>query len=227
MAQSANNVYLGNGSGTSGTLDLAGNALTIGNDLVIGQSSGTGFLNEAGGSFTATNVYVENGNSLSFGASDAVSNLLNLSGGSSATTTTSGNVTTNVNVFSGSTLNLGANLTLTGTMDVEDTGSVVHMNGNNISATTILLGWYDNQAVTLDRGTTPGSLSATNLYVYGQTLNLLPSDNINTFYMSNGATTLNNNVAVSTLVLEAGSTGTTMTSGNVTGSVSVLTGSTL
>src|SRR5271157_5229513 len=40
--ESAANVYLGNGSGTSGTLNLGGNTLTIGSDLVIGQSGGTG-----------------------------------------------------------------------------------------------------------------------------------------------------------------------------------------
>ena len=58
-SESANNVYLGNGSGTSGTLNLGGNTLTIGNDLIIGQNSGTGTLNEGGGSFTATNLYME------------------------------------------------------------------------------------------------------------------------------------------------------------------------
>ena len=56
--ESANNVYLGNGSGTSGTLELAGNILTITNDLVIGQNGGTGVLNEGGGSFTAQYAYV-------------------------------------------------------------------------------------------------------------------------------------------------------------------------
>ena len=53
QAQSANNVYLGYGNGSNGTLDLAGNSLTITGNLVIGQSSGTGTLSEAGGSFTA------------------------------------------------------------------------------------------------------------------------------------------------------------------------------
>ncbi len=53
QAQSADNVNLGNGSGTDGTLDLAGNTLTITGSLVIGQNGGNGTLNEAGGSFTA------------------------------------------------------------------------------------------------------------------------------------------------------------------------------
>ena len=322
-------MYLGYGSGTNGTLDLAGNTLTIGGSLVLGQSSGTGTLVEGGGSFTAANAYVYNGNSLSLGASDAVS-FLQLSG-SSGTTTATGNVTGNAYVYSGSTLNLGANLGITGSLDVEDTGSVVHMNGNNISASTILLGWYDGQPVTLDRGTTPGSLTATNLcvsggtalnliaadsftnvtltgatlstavtgnitgnisannstlnlggnlnltgtldveqtgsafhmngnnisayqielgygygqgvsvdrgttpgsisatylYVAGSNFNLLPSDNVNTFYLSNGSTTLNNSVAVTNLYLENSATGTTTSSSNISGNVSVSSGSTL
>ena len=90
QAQSANNVYLGNGNGTDGTLDLAGNSLTIAGSLVIGQNSGTGTLNEAGGSFTATNAYVDNGNSLNFGANDVVSNFS--LGGSIATTAATGNL---------------------------------------------------------------------------------------------------------------------------------------
>ena len=131
-------------------------------------------------------------------------------------------MTGNVSVLSGSALNLGANLSLSGSIDVENTGSVVHMNGNNISADTILLGWYDGQGVTLDRGTTPGSITATNLYLAGSTLNLLPTDNVTNFTLSNAATTLNSGVAVSSLTLESGSVGTTTTTGNVTANLSVL-----
>jgi len=48
------------------------------------------------------------------------------------TTTATGNVTGNVSV-SGSTLNLGANLSISDELDVEYTGSVLNMNGNNIT----------------------------------------------------------------------------------------------
>jgi hypothetical protein len=136
-------------------------------------------------------------------------------------------VTGNVSVSSGSTLNLGANLSLSGSLDVENTGSVVHMNGNNISASSILLGWDSNQAVTLDRGTTPGSLTASNLYVADNTLNLLPTDKVTNFFLSNSTTTLNSGVAVSSLTLVNGSSGTTTTTGNVTVSISVGGGGTL
>jgi len=340
--QSASNIYLGNGSGTIGTLNLGSNTLTIGSTLTIGQSGGTGSIVEgAGGSFTAGNLYIEHGNSFTFGANDQVTNLAIYSS-SSATSTATGNVTGSVDVLSGSTLNLGANLSLTRILDVENTGSVlnmngnnisantdstyssiflgwysaqavtldrgtvpgslttsnlyiahgntlslissdvitnlfialasqvttaavgnvtgnvsvgivitgtgtfnlganlsltgsldveessvVHMNGNNISANTILLGWNSNQAVTLDRGTSPGSLTASNLYLYGNTLNLLPSDHVTLFALSNATTTLNSGVAVSRLALENGSSGTTTAASNVTNSVSVLSGSTL
>jgi hypothetical protein len=130
--EAANGVYLGNGSGTSGTLDLGGNTLTITNSLVIGQSSSTGVLSEGGGSFTAANAYVENGNSLSFGASDAVS-YLQLTGSSKATTAATGNITGSIDVYTGSTLTAGADLSLTSNLNVEDSGSTLNMQGHILS----------------------------------------------------------------------------------------------
>jgi hypothetical protein len=151
---------------------------------------------------------------------------LQLQGGSTATTTT-GNITGNVNMLSGSTLNLGANLSLSGAMDVKGTGSVVNMNGNNISAGTIYLGWNEQLVVTVNRGTTPGSLSATSFLVYGQDLNLLASDQVTNFYLNDASTTFNSGASVSYLDLLGGSTATTTAAGNITGAVSVFSGSTL
>jgi hypothetical protein len=214
-AESASNLTLGDGSSTGGTLDLGGNALTVGNSLTIGLSGGIGAINEgSGGSFTASTMNIESGNSYTFGASDQVSTL-NLSGSSTATTAATSNVTSNASVLSGSTLNLGANFDVVSNLDVENTGSVLNMNGNNISANVLQLGWNDDVAVTLNRGTTAGSLSASTLEVYGQTFNLLSSDTVTNFYVADGATTLNSGVAVSQLQLQIGSTGTTTTSGNV------------
>ncbi len=222
--ESAANVYLGNGSGTSGTLNLGGNTLTIGNDLVIGQSGGTGVLNEGGGSFTATNAYVQNGNSLSFGASDAVS-FLSLTGGSSATTAATGNVTGNVQVYSGSTLNLGASMSLTGSFDARDTGTIINLNGNALAANSIYLGYYDGEPVTLNRGGAGGTLTATNLLVGNTTFNLLSTDSVTNYYLNNATSTLNS--SVSSLQLVSGSNATTTAAGNVTGGVQVFSGSTL
>ena len=144
-SESANNVYLGNGSGTSGTLNLGGNSLTITNDLIIGQNGGIGTLNEGGGSFTATNLYVENANSFTFGANDAVLSV-QVSGGSSVTTAAAGNITTGgyneSNVLSGSTLTLGANLNMVnGFFNVQDSGSTLDMGGFSFTANELLLGW--------------------------------------------------------------------------------------
>jgi hypothetical protein len=134
---------------------------------------------------------------------------LNLFSGSTATTAAVGNITGNANILSGSTLNLGADLSLTGQLDVENVGSAVHMNGHNISAGTILLGQFGDQAVTLDRGTPAGSLTATNLYIAQGTLNLIAADAITNLNLDNQATV------------------TTAATGNVTGAVNVTTGATL
>jgi hypothetical protein len=164
--ESASNVYLGNGSGTSGTLDLGGNTLTIANNLVIGQSGGTGTLSEGGGSFTATNLYVENGNSLTFGGTDAVTTV-QLSGASSVTTTAAGNITggsyTGSNVESGSTLNLGANLNYAGgSLNVQDSGSTLNMNGHSLTGYALDLGWNGTAPVTV---TNAGLINVSELYV--------------------------------------------------------------
>ena len=101
------------------------------------------------------------------------------------------------------------------------------MNGNDITAGSILLGWYQNQAVTLDRGAIPGSLTAYNLEVADTTFNLLKTDSVTNFYLSNSTTTLGSGVAVSGLYLQGGSMATTTAAGSVTGNVSVTGGSVL
>ncbi len=233
--ETASFVLLGYGSSSaSGTLDLTGGTLAIAFNLYLGYyagDQGIGAISESGGSFTAGAVLIGHGNSLSFGASD-VTSVLDVYSGSTATTAATGNVTSSVNVYSGSTLNLGANLNLSSfspVLDVENTGSVLNMNGHSISSDYILLGWNDSQAVTLDRGTTPGSISANLLEVYGGggTFNLLPSDKVGFFALSDGSTTLNSGVAVGSLSLQNSATATTTSSSNISGDVTVTTGSTL
>ncbi len=221
QAQSANNVYLGSGAGTSGTLDLAGKALTITGSLNIG-AGGAASLIEGGGSFSATSAYVGNGNSLIFGANDVVVYLF-LTGASSATTTATGNVTTNAGVFSGSTLNLGANMNLAGSLGVEDSGSVLNMNGHTLNAAELFLGWSGSSAVTLQN---PGNIDVGSLYVgNGQTFNINASDTVTSFSLSGGSSTLNNSVG--TLNLYNGATATTTATGSVTTNAGVFSGSTL
>ena len=163
--ESSGNLYLGDGSGTSGTLDLAGHKLSLGNaTLSIGQNGSTGTLNEQGGSFSAGGLSIQGANSLTLGSGDVVSTVA-LQSGASLTTAASTNISGNVNVFGGSTLNLGAALNLgSNTLDVRDSGSVVNMNGHDITANTLDLGYYNSSAVTLDRGAgTPGTLDVGNL----------------------------------------------------------------
>ena len=180
QAQSASNVYLGDGTGTSGTLDLGNNALTITNTLYIGMNSGAGSLLEgSSGSFSAQSLILDNGSSLTFGANDTVS-LLELDNKSNATipaNSTLGNVTDNINVFSGSTLNILSNqVGINDTLEVRDAGSTLNLNNQSVFANTILLGWNGGQAVTLNRGGADGNLLANNLYVGNTTLNLISGD---------------------------------------------------
>ena len=216
--QSVSNVYLGYGSGTSGTLDLGSSVLTVGGSIYLGYSSGaTAAITRTTGSFSTQDLYVLNGSSLTFGANDVVSNHLQVNNAATVTTVATGNLPNTAAVYGGSTLNLGAALNLSGSLDVRDTGSTIDMNGNSIAANTIYLGWYDGQATTLNRGTVPGTLTATNLYVGNQTLNLLPTDAVTNFYLTNATSTLNSGVSVLSLGLQNGSVATTTAAGNVTG----------
>jgi hypothetical protein len=206
--QSASNLTLGDGSGTSGTLDLGTNTLTVSNALTIGLDGGLGAIMRITGSFTATTVNVESSNTFTFGSGDVTGTLYAYSG-SNVTTAATGNITNDANVYSGSTLKLGANLNLgAGQLDVENTGSVLNLNGFNASAGNILIGQFADQPVTVERGV-GGTLTAGTLYVANNTLNLVAGDVSTNLYLNTGATV------------------TTAATGNVTGQVQVYSGSTL
>jgi hypothetical protein len=221
-SESANNLYLGNGSGTSGTLNLAGNTLTIASSLVIGQNGGTGVINEGGGSFTVgSTAYVENGNSLSFGTKDAVFSL-QLSGASSATTSATGNITQDVNVLTGSTLTLGADMNV-GSLNIQDSGSTFNMAGHNLIAQDVLFGDLGSSPVTLQN---LGNITTSNLNVgNGMSFNITASDTVTSFFLSGGTSTLDNNVG--SVSLSNGATAATTTSGTATTNASISGGSTL
>jgi hypothetical protein len=128
----ANNLYLGYGNGTNGTLVLDGYKVLVFNTLAIGKTGGTGTISESnGGSFQTANLEIHNGNALTFNASDVAKSVL---------------------VDTGSTLELGASASFSGIVDVRNTGSVLNLNGNNLSAQYVYLGYNGGQAVTLDRG---------------------------------------------------------------------------
>jgi fibronectin-binding autotransporter adhesin len=224
-SESAGFVTVGDGSGTSGTLNLGGNALTA-SYLSLGFNQGTGSLVEGtGGSFTATSATVGNGSSLTFGNMDAVLDLT-LQGGSAATTAATGNVTRSVNVYTGSTLTAGADLNLSGTLstlNVQDSGSVLNMQGHNITAPQVYLGRNGSSAVTLQNlgGITTSSLVVGN----GMSLNITSADTIGLFSLFGGTSTISNTIG--SLSLSNGAMATTTATGSVTGNVGIGSGSTL
>ena len=175
-----------------------------------------------------------------FAAGAAVTNLnlyANTSGSnplnSSATTTASGNITSNVLVDPTSTLNLGAPLTLTSSLDLRGT---LNANNNAISASSVFLGYYGGPFTLTNRG----ALTASSLYVNSYysstpvTFNLTAADNVTNLYLYGVGTTLPTGAAVSSLLLGTNNnaspmygTATTTAVGNITSSVEVDPGCTL
>ena len=206
-------VYLGYGSGSSGTLNLAGHHLTVTGGLHIGPnytaytSGGIGTIIEDGGSFSASTLMLDSANSLALGPSDTVGNA-NVSGSSYLMTTASGNINAAgaVTVAETSTFTMGAPLVNINILNVEEY-STLNMGGRSISAGAVILGWYDGQPVTVQN---QGAITATNLFIaYGTTFTFTTSDVVTNLYLTNSAQ------------------GTTTAAGNVTGNVSVNQGSTL
>ena len=215
--EQAGNLYLGFGSGSEGILNLFGHKVIVNNTLSIGQgasagaSGGVGSIVElSGGSFQTKNLEIHSLNSLTFGASDVAKSVL---------------------VDTGSTLNLGASTKFTGIVDVRNSGSVLNLNGNNLTATDIYLGYNNDQpggAVTLNRGS-GGTLTATDLFLgNGTSLSLVAGDKVSTLGLYQSTTnTLGTGVIVGGLIVAGGSTATTTDSGNVTSTVLMAGGSTL
>ena len=115
---------------------------------------------------------------------------LQLSGGSSATTSATGNVTGNVGVMTGSTLTLGADMSV-GSVNVQDSGSTFNMAGHNLTAETVLFGSRGSSPVNLQN---LGNITASNLDVgNGMNFNITASDTVTSFFLSGGASTLYNN----------------------------------
>jgi hypothetical protein len=95
-----------------------------------------------------------------------------------ATTTPAGNVTGGVEVFSGSTLNLGADMTLTNNLDIRD-GSTVDAQNHAITANQLLVGFFDtNSEISLNGGSvlTVAQTGGTGLTLNGTTLSSLTID---------------------------------------------------
>jgi hypothetical protein len=217
--QSASNVYLGFGSdyAVSGTLDLGNYKLSIGNALYLGYGGPAPMatVTRGTGSFSAYSVQLRSGNTFSFGSLDTVSSLI-MYDSSTTTTASAGNVTGNANIYWGSTLTLGADLNLTGSLDLQDAGSTLDMAGYTVNASQMYLGWNGAGSPTLLRR---GRLAVDYLQVANQTFDINPTDSISHYYLSHAPSTLN--APVSSLSLYANSTATTTAAGNVSEGVSI------
>ncbi len=221
-SEEANYLYLGYGSGDSGTLVLGSNKLTVSGNIELGNG-GTGSITESGGSFTAGGLsLLSSTSSITLGSNDAVS-YLQVNDGSSATTSATGNVTGSVDVFAGSTFKMGAALSLPGYLNVEN-GSTLNVGNNAIAVNQVYLGWNGSSAVNINQ---LGNLTATSLFVGNRmAFNLGSSDTVTNFFLNSGATSTLNN-SVSYLQLQNGSAATTTANGSVMGSIYVYSQSTL
>ena len=209
QAEDANNVYLGNGSGTNGTLNVVGNSLVVLGSLYVGVGGGVGTIQESGGALDAVSAYVYNGNSLTLGTFDGVG-YLQLNNGSTARTTTSGNIGGAIDVFTGSTLNLGNSIN-TGYssgnyLNVQDSGSVLDMNGHSVTTGAIEFGWNGSSAVTIQN---QGTIATQSFFLgNGMIYSFLSTDSVGIANVS-------------------GATLTTAATGNITADASVFLGGTL
>jgi hypothetical protein len=122
----------------------------------------------------------------------------------------------------GSTLNLGADMNLSSNFIADAQNLTLNMNGHALSASGINLGYNSGFAPSIANR---GALTAATLLVGNATFDLNATDSVTSFLLNKATSTLHSNV--SSLDLANGSVATTTASGSVTGSVDILTGSTL
>ena len=168
-----------------------------------------------------TNFSLSNG-STSFIPAVAVSSLF-LQDGATAATSATANITAGVDVTSGSTLTLGADLSVSGYVVAYGDDSTIDAQGHKITAGGLRLGVDGGTNVRL---LNKGELAVTELYVADQAFNLGTADAVTDFHLINGSTNLEAAAVVQDLYLRDASA-TTAVTGNLTGSVDVLFGSTL
>ena len=222
QSQSASTVYLGYASGDGGTLSLGSFNLAVSNSLYIGNGShSTGSIVRGTGSITAGTLYVANSNTFAFGAGN-VAGEVSLSTSSLLTTSATSNVTRQVNVLSGARLVLGSDAVLSNYLNLQGPGSTLDMGGHKLTT-----GNYIEFAAAPGNLVNRGPLTTDYLYVSDGPFNLLPSDSVTTFYLTNvsGSTLANNSVPA--LVVSVSSLLTTTATNSVTGQIDVEAGSKL
>ena len=175
--EAINSLHLGYTAGTNGMLNLAGNTLTATN-IDIGVFAGVGSINHGGGHFETMNFSVFNANTFTFDAADRSANLA-IRSGSTVTSADILNVSTAVTVFDqGSQLNLGANLMLTGDLDIRGSGAnaaIVDAGGFDITARDIFIGRFSQAGNILNDGAITANRD---LFVENNTFTLDANDSV-------------------------------------------------
>jgi hypothetical protein len=217
--ESAGSLLLGDLNCLLATLDLGNSKLTV-DHFSIGYYGGLGNIERGSGSFSASSLWIDRGNSLTFGNNDVV-NSLYVYGNSEVTTTAAGNLTGYVSVGGGSKLTLGADITNAASISVDGDGTTLDMAGHSITAGQISL-VYDGGPPTLQNR---AALTAGRLMIGNQAFDLHAIDSVQDYRLSNASSTLYS--PVSMLWLSNNSTATTTAAGNLTGYVSVGGGSKL
>lgn len=192
-------VYLGHDSGTNGTLDI-GNFTFTAQDLYFGFV-GTGAIVRGTGHLDIGHFEIRNSNSFTLGASDLIRN--------------------SIDVNSGATLKLNANLGVSADIDLRDNGTVLNAQGFTIQANQFLLGWNNTGTPTLQNRS---NLIANHLLVRGQDFQLTSSDTVGEFILRQGNTSLGGGVAIGTLDVRDAATATTSETGNISTAVTVRDG---
>ncbi len=187
--QSVQDVHLGQSPGNNGTLNLAGNVLTVSRDLTIGRFGGVGAINRAGGHFEADELFVSGANVFGLAAAD-IANDLSVRGTANVTTTSTGNATRLVTVFDvGSNLNLGAGLDISQDLDIRGSAAAaatVNAAGQNIMARDIFIGRFGSAGDILNDN---AIVATRNLEVSRGTFSLDANDSVAaTLFASSGGT---------------------------------------
>lgn len=233
--QATQNVYLGYGAGASGTLNL-GNFNLAAAELALGSNGGMGAITRGSGSLNVFRLQTSASN-LAMTASDRAIDLI-LGNGSSVTTAATANVSDSAWVQSGSTLTLGADLSIGGlangyNIEVSGVNSTLNAQGHKITTNDLSIGWEfvnsfrvpgSNVVNFLNRGDLDVARS---LFVANQSFDLTAADRVNGFALANASTYLAPGVGIQRLELDDGSTATTTDVGNIAFGAFVDGGSTL
>ncbi len=222
--EAANNLHLGRDATAVGILDLNGFHLSIGDTFLIGRFGGSGTLVRGGsGTFSTDRLEIGGSNTVLLEAGDTA-NSLHMYDASSLTTAATTNFTTYAALLSeNNVLTLGANLSLTG--DVELRGSstspaTIDANGFDITARDIYIGRFGLQGNILN----DGAITATrNLEVSRGTFSLDANDSVaNTVVATQGGTlNLHANTAALNAFIATGATLNTVSSSNLSNLVQV------